>query len=114
MIPLRSQIKHPHAFPTDSGGISGGADFSKTVVIVDGQKYIDSSTIPFVEPMQRRGLQGKDYIVEQKLFRYIQTYKKALQNQNVPRNKILVQNSALQYFHKELGITRLIASSLSN
>ena len=44
-IPMRSHIRHPHAYLTDKVN-QCGVDYTKAVVIIDEQKYIDSVKQP--------------------------------------------------------------------
>jgi protein AbiQ len=96
-IPLRSNISHKeHVLWTDKKN-GCGLDFSKAVVVVD-EKYIDTSRKPFIRPNEFDSLRGKEYIVMQKMIKHIQQYKRAKQNQEIDRNKILCKFSTMQYF----------------
>ena len=97
-LPLRSNIKHKHAFWTDKTNRCG-IDFSKAVVIEDA-KYIDNSIIPYIRPQEFRALLGKEYAVKQGLISYIERYKSAKINPNKHEKRILLKYSTLQYFEK--------------
>lgn len=95
-IPLRSHIAHRHVLWTDKER-GCGLDFSKAVV-VDKPEYIDNIRKPYIRPNEFDALRGKEYIVEQRLRKYIADYKKARLRQDIPRNRTLCKYSALQYF----------------
>ena len=100
-IPLRSHINHSHAIWTDKEN-GCGIDLSKAVVIEKPKKYI-SSEQPYIRDNEFRVLKRIDeYRVAKRLQGYIDEYKKAKQNQNIPRNRTLVKYSTLQYFEKYL------------
>jgi protein AbiQ len=100
-IPLRSGIRHKHVLWTNKLE-KCGLDFSKAVVIVD-DKYIDKTTEPHIRQNEFDSLRGKEYIVEQKMLKYISDYKKAKTELNIERNKILCQYSTMQYFEEYIG-----------
>lgn len=102
-VPMRSHINHPHAFLTDKAN-SCGLDYTKAVVIVDPIRYIDNTTRPHIRQQEFDYLRGKEYIIERGMLKYMQTYKKALQRPNIPRNATLLKYSTLQYFHKYIGV----------
>lgn len=99
-IPLRSNIHHPFAFMTDAEN-NCGIDFSKAIVISD-ESYINHDTIPHIRQNEFDALRGKDYIIEQKMRRYIKKYKNAKNNMDNARNRMMVQRSTLQYFESEI------------
>ena len=98
-IPLRSNISHPYVLWTDKVN-KYGLDFSKTVIIADINKYIDCINRPTIRQTEFNALRGKEYIIKSNLIKYINKYKKAKKNLNIPRNKLIVQYSSLQYFEK--------------
>lgn len=100
-IPLRSNIKHPHAFLTDRVR-KCGLDFSKAVAIIDPSMYIDTSRQPVIRQSEFNFLRGKEFIVEQRFKKYVSDYKKALTQPNLPRNALLLRYSTLQYFQNYL------------
>jgi protein AbiQ len=102
-IPLRSHIKHTYVVWTNKEN-QCGLDLSKSIVIVDKNKYIDTSIKPYIREDEFRKLRGKDYFIKQKLETYIKQYKKALKKQELRNNNLMCKFSTLQYFHKELGI----------
>lgn len=102
-IPLRSHIKHGYAIWTDKEN-GCGIDFTKAVVIENPEQYI-SPTRPYIRPEEFKVLKTIDsFRVSKKMKQYIKDYKKAKQNQSIPRNKLLVQFSTLQYFENYLDI----------
>ena len=100
-IPLRSNINHPNVFWTDKAS-KCGLDFSKTVVIIDSHKYIDHTRKPVIRQNEFDALRGKEYIIETNLKKYIEKYKSAKKAQHIPRNRLLVKCSTLQYFEKSI------------
>ena len=102
-IPLRSNIKHKNVLWTNKEN-NCGLDFSKAVVILDKDKYIDERNKPTIRQNEFESLKGKDYIVKSKMERYIKEYVKAYNRQDIDRNKMLCKFSTLQYFHEELDL----------
>lgn len=98
-VPLRSNINHPHVLWTDKPNRCG-VDFSKAVVIADADNYIDSARSPYIRPNEFQALKGKDFIIEQKLKKYIADYRKAKLLPDVERNRRLLQYSTLKYFEE--------------
>lgn len=96
-VPMRSNINHPHVFWTDKER-KCGLDFSKAVAIKDKERYLNKVMKPFVRTIEFDALRGKDFIVKQKMIKYISDYKKAKANLNVRQNQMLVRFSTLQYF----------------
>lgn len=96
-IPMRSNINHPNVLWTDKANRCG-VDFSKAVVITDPNRYIDTTTKPYIRPNEFKALKGKEYIIQEKMRGYIAKYKAAKQDLSIPRNRHLVQYSTLQYF----------------
>lgn len=99
-VPLRSHIRHKHAFWTDKPN-GCGLDFSKSVVLT-GPEDIDPTRVPHIRPNEFDALRGKDYEIQQGLLRYIRAYRKAAQRLDVPRNQLLCRFSTLQYFEEYL------------
>ncbi len=98
-IPMRSNIKHPHAFFTiKTQGY--GLDFSKAVAIINPALYIDQSRKPYIRQDEFDALRGKEYLVSIRFKKYIQNYKSALSKPHIPRNALLLKYSTLQYFHE--------------
>ena len=96
-IPLRSNIRHPHVLWTDKENRCG-VDFSKAVVITDPARYIDSSRRPYIRKNEFDALRGKEHQVKQKMKKYISDYKRAKIDLKIPRNRLIVRCSTLQYF----------------
>ncbi len=97
-IPLRSDIKHPHALWTDKKNCCG-VDFSKAVVVLKPE-YIDAKTSPHIRENEFEALRGKEYIIKQRMIKYILKYKEAKKDQSNPRNKFLCAFSTMQYFEE--------------
>jgi protein AbiQ len=76
-----------------------GLDFSKAVVVTD-DKYIDKKLKPHIRQDEFNSLRGKEYIVKQKLIKYIRDYKSAKKTLNIRRNKLLCTFSTMQYFEE--------------
>ena len=100
-IPMRSNIRHKHAFFTDKTN-NCGLDFSKTVIITDAETQLDRERKPFIREEEFRALIGKEYEVKTGLEKYIRTYKKASARRDIPRNDMLCRFSTLQYFEEYL------------
>ena len=98
-VPLRSSINHPNVLWTDKANRCG-VDFSKAVVIADPQSYIDHSREPYIRPNEFRALKGKEHIIQEKLKKYIESYKKAKLHPEIERNHLLLRYSTLQYFEE--------------
>ena len=99
-VPLRSHINHPHVHWTDKNNCCG-LDFSKTVVITTSD-YINTTETPYLRPNEFRALKGKDFIIKEKLKKYIEKYKTAKADLTIPRNKTLYTYSTLKYFEEYL------------
>ncbi|MBI9096428.1 MAG: hypothetical protein JEY71_16310 [Sphaerochaeta sp.] len=103
-IPLRSSIKHSFSFIAD--GNEAGLDFTKAVVIVDRQKYVEM--IPAsIRQHEFNELKKFEFEIETRfekfLYDYIKKVKRSRENPRIPPARLL-QFSCLQYFHKELGL----------
>lgn len=59
-IPMRSHIRHPHAFLTDKVNRCG-VDYTKAVVITDEARYIDPVNQPHIRSNEFDALRGKEY-----------------------------------------------------
>ena len=105
-IPLRSNINHPNVLWTDKEN-KHGLDFSKAVIIIDEIKYIDKTRIPHINDAEFNSLRGKEYIVKQNMIKYIEIYKEAKQQLNIPRNEMLCRCSTLQYFEQYIENIKL-------
>ncbi len=99
-IPLRSHIKHKFVLWTDKSN-GCGLDFSKAVVVED-ERYVDTARKPHIRDNEFAALKGKEFIIETKMRRYIDKYKKAKADLSKQRNQILCRYSALQYFEQYL------------
>ena len=99
-IPMRSHITHPHAFLTDKEKRCG-VDYTKAIVVLDEEKYLDSTKKPHIRPNEFDALRGKEYKIQCGLQKYIEKYKKAKSSEK-EIDKILVRCSTLQYFEEYL------------
>ncbi len=102
VLPLRSHIKHKFAFITN-GESNSGIDYTKAVVL--GANDINKQDIPRIRSLEHNALKGKEKLIELGMRRFIKRYKKALLKPKIEINRIILNDSALQYFHKELGIS---------
>ena len=99
-IPLRSHINHKHVLWTDKEN-NCGIDFSKAVIITDPVRYIDLSRKPFIRPNEFKVLKKiSEYEIERRMLAYIAEYKKAKRRPDIPRNRLLIQCSTMQYFEQ--------------
>ena len=97
-VPLRSHIAHEYAFWTDKENRCG-LDFTKAVVIIDPQRYIDHSRKPYLRKNDFSVLKSTNpYEISRRLNLYIMQYKKAKLAPEQMRNAILLKYSTLQYF----------------
>ena len=94
-IPFRSHIHHKYALWTDKKNRCG-LDFTKAVLITSPDD-IASSGIQ-IRQNEFNAIKGKEHHIQKRFETFLNTYKKAYHNQNISRNKILIQDSALQYF----------------
>lgn len=97
-VPLRSNINHKYVLWTNREQ-KCGLDFSKAVAVLK-RSYIDMTKIPHIRQEEFDYLRGKEHLIYQKMSQYINTYKKARQRIDVPRNNRICQYSTLQYFEK--------------
>lgn len=97
-IPLRSHIYHPYVLWTNKKDHCG-LDFSKAVIILRPD-YIDNSRKPHVRQEEFESLRGKEYIIKQKMIKYINDYIKAKQRPEIDRNFKLFSFSTMQYFEQ--------------
>lgn len=98
-VPFRSNIRHEHVIWTNEAKRCG-MDFSKAVVIVDPERYIDSA-VPHLRGEEFAVLKTINaHAIEAKMAQFICTYKKAKRAPNVPRNKRLLTYSTLRYFEE--------------
>lgn len=94
-IPFRSNIKHKFVYWTDKNN-NCGLDFTKAVVITSLDD-IDKTNVQ-IRQNEFNAIKGDMYKIEKKFISFLNTYKKAYHRQDIQRNKILILNSALQYF----------------
>ena len=99
-IPMRSNINHKHVLWTDKEN-KCGIDFSKAVVIIDPTRYIDLNRKPHIRKNEFKELKRvSEYEVRRRMLAYIKEYKEAKRKPNIPRNKMLLECSTLQYFEE--------------
>ena len=77
-------------------------DFTKTVIITD-LKYLSKNTA-VINREEYIKLDKNRNFIEKKMLSYLKAYKKALKTPDTNKNNTILSNSALQYFHEELGI----------
>lgn len=99
-IPMRSHIRHPHAYLTDKEN-GCGVDYTKAVVILDEERYLDTSRKPYIRPNEFDALRGKEYRIQCGMQKYIEKYKKAKSSEK-EIDQLLVRCSTLQYFEQYL------------
>ena len=78
-----------------------GLDYTKSVII-NLDTDIDTTRKAFVRKDEYKNLLGREYDIKQGLLKFIKRYKKALLKPELPENKYIVQNTALQYFQEYL------------
>lgn len=100
-VPLRSHITHEHVLWSDKEN-NCGLDFSKAVLLLKPDEYIDKIRVPHIRPNEFKNLKGKEHEATVKLKRYINKYKKAKSKLQFRENQILCQYSTLQYFEEYL------------
>lgn len=97
-IPMRSKINHSFCIKTIG---KKGLDFTKAVVITNPDYITDY--IAYINSKEYFKLNKKSAFIEKKWEAFLKTYQKALQTPNTNKNRIILSNSSLQYFHNELG-----------
>ncbi len=101
-IPMRSNINHKHVLWTDKTNHCG-VDFSKAVIITNPSRYIDLGRQPHIRPEEFKALKKvSEYEIRRRMLAYIAEYKQAKRRPDIPRNRILLQCSTLQYFEQYL------------
>lgn len=98
-IPLRSHISHNNFVIWSDKKNRCGLDFTKAVVI-SKPTYIDTQTRPQLRQNEFNALKGKELAAEKMMIRVIKTYKKAINNPDVPRYNNLRKYCTLKYFKK--------------
>lgn len=99
-IPLRSHIKHKYAFFTNKESLAG-LDYTKSVII-NLDTDIDTTRKAFIRKDEYKNVLGQEYVIKQGLLKFIKRYQKALLRPDLPGNRYIVQNTALQYFREYL------------
>ena len=75
--------------------------FTKAIVVLDEEKYLDTTKKPYIRPHEFDALRGKEYKIQCGLQKYIEKYKRAKTSEK-EIDKILVRCSTLQYFEEYL------------
>lgn len=101
-IPFRHSITHKWAFFTQN---NCGLDYTKAIVLSE-QRFIGSQNAR-VDQAEFNRIKGKEHIIASGMRRFLNTYRKALRYPENPHYKNILTNTALQYFHGELGIADL-------
>ncbi len=105
-IPFRSYIKHQYAFFTElkqpDKQARAGLDYTKSVVLDMEEDISDVRAV--IRREDYKALLGREYRVTTGFLKFLKRYKEAVKFPGRPENKFVVQNSSLQYFHKELSI----------
>jgi protein AbiQ len=106
-IPLRSHITHPYCFIADnSSGQNKGLDYSKSVVIIDYEKYVDPAPVT-IRQYEYNVYKQREYLIRKQFSSYVSLYKKEvlrrLKNPALPVSALCCFSS-LKYFHRELGL----------
>ena len=100
-IPMRSHINHEYVIWTDKAN-GCGIDFSKAVAVSKPDEYI-SDEKPHIRANEFAVLKRLNkHTVIQKMQQYIREYKDAKVHPEIPRNKLLLKFSTLQYFEEYL------------
>lgn len=99
-IPLRSNISHDNNVLWTNKSDRCGLDFTKAVLILDDE-YIEDKRV-YIRSQEHKKLMGKEYIVQQKMIKCIEDYKKAKENTHKSHNAEYCSYSTLQYFEQYL------------
>jgi len=106
-IPLRSHITHPYCFiVNNSADQNSGLDYSKAVIIIDSEKYIDPEPVT-IRQNEFNVLKQKEYLIKAQFASYVSSYKKEIRRrQKKPALPVsaLCRYASLKYFHQELGL----------
>jgi len=106
-IPLRSHITHPYCFIADySSGQNCGLDYSKAVIIIDSDKFIDPAPIT-IRQHEYNVYKQREYLIRKQFSSYVALYKKEVRRRlkypSLPVSALCLYSS-LKYFHRELGL----------
>lgn len=94
-IPLRHRITHKHCFHTTG---MAGLDFTKSVVITSPTD-IDVNDV-WIDSVERNIINANEEKIRTEYIKYLNQYKRALNNPTNPRSQRLLSYSTLQYFIK--------------
>jgi protein AbiQ len=104
-IPLRSHITHAYCHIANPA-IKSGLDYSKAVIIIDKDKYVDPAPVT-IRQNEFDVLKKREFQISQQFASYAASYKREilrrLENPALPESG-LCRYSSLKYFHKELGL----------
>lgn len=98
-IPFRSHLRHKYGFITDKA-TGSGLDFSKAVVITSST-YIKVPRKISVKANENTLIVTQKALIIQRFKSYLNLYKRNVEKDVYKRHPNL---TALQYFHKELGL----------
>lgn len=103
-VPFRSNINHEYAIWTDKEN-KCGLDFSKTVVITDREKYIDSSRQARLRPNEYKVFKTvSEHDVKTTMDKYLKQYRRAKAAPQARHNKTLLKYSCIQYFEEYFDV----------
>jgi len=110
-IPLRSHITHPYCFIADnSSGQNSGLDYSKAVIIIDLDKYVDPAPIT-IRQHEYNVYKQREYLIRKQFSSYVALYKKEVRRRlkypSLPVSALCLYSS-LKYFHQELGLDNYV------
>ena len=97
-VPLRSNIPHDGNVLWTNKSCRCGLDFTKAVLILD-EDYIGDTQVQIRQDEYKK-LLGKEHIVQQKMAKCIEDYKKAKKNIHKAHNRQYCSYSTLQYFEE--------------
>ena len=99
-IPFRSHLRHKFCYITDKRKCSG-LDFSKAVIIIDKSYISDTKRVITITEKENKIMLERKEVIIQRFKTYLNTYKRIIENKGYKGSK---NYTALQYFHKELGL----------
>lgn len=102
-IPFRTHINHKYCyiFKNSPRSDKSGLDFTKAVVITD-DNFIGEDAI--IDSKEYSEFINKQAIIANRFEKFIRNYIKWTSNPSYYRAEKIIAFSALQYFHKELGL----------
>jgi protein AbiQ len=102
-IPFRTNINHNYGyiFKNSPRSDRSGLDFTKAVVITD-ESFIGENAI--IDSKEYSEFINKQVVIANRFEKFIKDYRKWTSNPSYYRAEKTISFSALQYFHKELGL----------